>query len=66
MFQIFLTKWFNQTIKDMYQSNPVKAEKLLQIYDDTTKLFLNVSNIYLDKKQAIINTFLSISEALND
>lgn len=66
LFQIFLTKWFNQTIKDMYQSNPVKAEKLLQIYDDTTKLFSNVSNIYLDKKQAIINTFLSISEALND
>lgn len=66
LYQIFLTKWFNQTIKDKYQFDPLRAEKLLQVYEDTVKLFSNVSNIYLDKKQAVINTFLSVAEVLND
>ena len=66
LFQIFLTNWFNQTVKEKYQTNPILSENLLNLYETTTTLFSNVSNIYLDRKQAIINTFLSIAEVLND
>ncbi len=66
LFQIFLYSWFHKTVKEKYQINPILSENLLNLYETTTTLFANVSNIYLDRKQAIINTFLSIAEVLND
>lgn len=66
LFQIFLSSWFHKTVKEKYQVNPILSENLLNLYETTTTLFANVSNIYLDRKQAIINTFLSIAEVLND
>lgn len=66
LFQIFLTNWFAKTIKETYETNPILSENLLNLYETTNALFSNVSNIYLDRRQAIINTFLSIGEVLND
>ncbi|MBQ8251318.1 MAG: hypothetical protein IJY92_05355 [Alphaproteobacteria bacterium] len=66
LFQIFLTNWFSKTIKEKYETDPILSENLLNLYETTTNLFSNVSNIYLDRRQAIINTFLSIGEILND
>lgn len=64
LFQIFLLNWLTQKIKDEYQTNPNLCENLLNVYDTTTSLFSSVSNIYLDKKQTVINSILSICEVL--
>ncbi len=66
LFKIFLTDWFNKKVKDSYEINPLQSEKILNLYEATNTLFANVANLYLDRKQAIINTFLSISEVLDD
>ena len=66
LFLIFLNNWFNKQVKETYHTNPIRSEKLLNLYETTNALFSNVSNIYLDRRQAVINTLLSISEVLND
>lgn len=65
LFQTFLFNWLNKQIKNSFSSNPLLSESLLTIYEETDILFKNVSNLYMDKKQAIINTLLKISEELS-
>lgn len=64
LFQTFLLSWFRKQIKDSFSDKQKLSESLLSIYQETNILFRNVSNLYLDRKQAIINTFLKISEVL--
>ncbi len=65
IFSLFLFGWLNKQAKSYLSINPLLAEKFVDIYEETNKLFQTTAHLYLDRKQAVINTFLSISEALS-
>lgn len=65
LFQTFLLHWFNKQIKETFESQSILSESLLTLYKETNILFKDVANLYLDKKQAIINSLLKISEVLS-
>ena len=65
LFQTFLLNWLTQKIKEEYELNKELSESLMGIYENTITLFSNVSTIYLDRRQTIMNSILSISEVLS-
>lgn len=65
LFQTFLLNWLTQKIKEEYDVNKELSETLMGIYENTITLFSNVSTIYLDRRQTIMNSILSISEVLS-
>lgn len=65
LFQTFLLNWLSQKIKEEFEQNPDLSERLLDVYDNVTSVFANVSTIYLDKRQSVMNSILSISEVLS-
>ncbi len=65
LFQTLFLNWLTGKIKDEYETNPLLSESLLDVYDNVTMLFSNVSNIYLDRRQSVINSVLSVSEVLS-
>ena len=65
LFQTFLLNWLTQKIKEEYEVNLGLSEALMGVYENIITLFSNVSTIYLDRRQAIMNSILSISEVLS-
>ncbi len=68
-FQLFSIFWQNklsEIIKQEAINNPIRTENLIDIYDQSKKLFEQVDSLYLDKKQVIVTLFLSLAEAMYD
>ncbi len=68
-FKLFTIFWQNKLSERIKQEAPVnkdKTEKLLDIYEQSKKLFEQVDTLYLDKKQIIVTLFLSLSEVAYD
>lgn len=66
LFCIFLEFKLSRLIKQNMEFNPTKAENLLEIFEESQKLFTQVDSLYLDKKQIATTILLSISEELKD
>ena len=65
LFQIFLLNWLTKKIKDEFETDKNLSEALLSVYENTISLFSSVSNIYLDRRQSVMNSILNISEVLS-
>ncbi len=64
MTKTFLLNWLADTAHKMaLEGNPM-AETFIDLYNETTRLFADTDNLYLDKKQALTQIFFKISEVL--
>ncbi len=62
MTKLFLLNWLADTAHKLaLESNPL-SETYIDLYQETAKLFADTDNLYLDKKQALIQTFFKIGE----
>lgn len=64
LFRLFKIFWQNKLaaeIKKEASIHPSKTEKLLDIYEESKKLFEQIDSLYLDKRQIIVSLFLSLS-----
>ncbi len=68
-FQLFCIFWQNKLSERIKHEAPInadKTEKLLDIFEQSKKLFEQVDSLYLDKKQVIVTLFLSLAEIAYD
>ena len=69
LFALFTTFWqahLSALIKKNLSVNKNKTENLLDLFEESQKLFRQADTIYLDKKQLIINLILLLTEEVGD
>lgn len=64
LFKYFVLNWVTRESITRAGHDPKTALALIELHKELSQLFADVDNLHLDKKQAIINTFLKIGGAL--
>ena len=66
LLRVFISSWICNKAKQECSIDNLASEGWLDLFDEINRLFIEVTSLYTDKKQTIMNAFFKISQRLSN